>query len=184
MATRRVSTDGLLYTAERLSDLAGAEPAGLVTALANLDLPLAMLNAPGRDAAFQEITRMEYPRQGRRPEDGGHPREEVEALLPDEIRAEKVAFLRRIGEACAAAGIRCAYAHGPWPEPFCEASRAYVEAVDDAARRAGVTPVAGTPVCLPAADWGDEYDHVRPERRPAYSERYRKLAAPALGLPP
>jgi hypothetical protein len=182
MPTRHISYEGLLYTADRLSDLAGAEPWELVQPLANLDLVLAMLDPPRARAAFREIERYEYPRQRRRPEDGGPPRPKSEVLTPDMIRPAKARFLRRLGDLCQEAGIACAYAQGPYPEPHCEASRDYAAAAADFVAAAGLPVVAGTPVCLPTEDVGDAEDHVRPERRPYYSDVYLRLARGMLGL--
>ena len=182
MPTRRISYEGLLFTAGRLTDLAGAAPWRLIEPLANLDLLLAMLDPPRASAAFREVESYEYPRQRPRPEDGGPPRPEAEALAPDMLRPAKAQFLRQLGELCAEAGIACAYAHGPYPARYCGPSSAYATAAADFVAAAGLTIVAGTPVCLPDDDLGDAEDHVRPDRRAHYSAIYLDLVRDALGL--
>ncbi len=182
MPTRRISYEGLLYTADKPGDLAGAEPWKLVEPLANLDLALAMLDPPRAHAAFEEIRRYEYPRQRPRPESGGPKVPEALPLTTDMIRPAKGRFLRKLGELCAEAGIACAYAHGPYPAAACGASAGYARASARFVAEAGLAIVPGTPVCLPPRDIGDAEDHVRPERRQHYSAVYLDLASGALGL--
>lgn len=180
MPTRRISYEGLLYTAETPADLAGAEPWKLVEPLANLDLALAMLDPPRARAAFAEIERYEYPRQ--QPATGKPPGAGVEPLTADMIRPDKGRFLHRLGSLCAESGISCAYVQGPYPAHACAASTDYAAMVRRFVIAAGLVPVAGTPVCLPPADIGDAEDHVHPEQRERYSAVHLDLARSALGL--
>lgn len=182
MPTRRISYEGLLYTAQTPADLAGAEPWKLVEPLANLDLVLAMLDPPRARAAFAEIERYEYPRQRQRPEAGGPKVPQASPLTADMIRPAKGRFLHKLGELCAEAGIACAYAHGPYPAAACGGSQEYVTASARFVAEAGLAVVPGTPVCLPPRDIGDAEDHVRPERRRHYSAVYLDLASDALDL--
>lgn len=182
MPTRRISYEGLLYTAERAADLAGAEPWELLQPLANLDLVLGMLQPARARAAFREIAHYEYPRQRPRPEDGGPPIRRTKVLTADMIRPAKARFLRKLGQLCDSAGIRCIYAQGPYPVKECAASAGYAAAARRFIAEAGIAVVPGTPVCLPPQDIGDAEDHVRPERRPYYSAVYLDLVRPALGL--
>ncbi|HMR29747.1 MAG TPA: hypothetical protein PKA13_02590 [Geminicoccaceae bacterium] len=182
MPTRRISYEGLLYTAERPADLAGAEPWKLVEPLANLDLALAMLDPPRAEAAFRQIERYDYPPQRARPDAGGPPIEESSPLTADMIRPAKGRFLHRLGRLCAEAGIACIYVQGPYPAEACAASADYAAAARRFVVEAGLVPVDGTPVCLPPGDIGDAEDHVRPERRAYYSRLHLELARAALGL--
>lgn len=182
MPTRRISYEGLLYTAQQPADLAGAEPWKLLEPLANLDLVLAMLRPARARTAFREIERYEYPPQRPRPEAGGPPIPQADTLTADMIRPSKGRFLRRLGALCGEAGIRCAYAHGPYPASACAGSASYLAASRRFVAEAGLPVLPGTPVCLPSDDIGDAEDHVRPERRPYYSAVYLGLASAALGL--
>lgn len=182
MPTRKISYEGLLYTAERPRDLAGAEPWKLVEPLANLDLAMAMLRPSRAEAAFEEIERYEYPPQRPRPEEGGPPIPDWSVLEADMIRPAKGRFLRKLAEMCAEAGIPCVYAQGPYPAEACASSSSYAAAARRFIVEAGIAPVRGTPVCLPPEDIGDAEDHVRPERRDHYSTVYLDLVRPALGL--
>lgn len=176
MPTRRISWEGLLFTAERWSDLEGAPLWRLVPPLANLDLTAGMLETlarPERPVLFDS--------RGYVPQAPARQRQRVvgmaEVLDPADIRPEKQRYLREIGALCREIAARCVYLHGPYPSPACEASRAYVAAADRFVSSAGLVPATDTPICLPPGAVGDAEDHVRPAMKEHYSELYRLAAA-------
>ncbi len=176
MPTRRVSWEGLLFTAARWSDLDGAPLWKLVPPLANLDLTFGMIETaarPERPVLFDA--------RGYVPQVPVKQRQRVagpsEVLDPADIRPEKQRYLREIGALCERIGARCVYLHGPYPSPACEASRAYRAAADRFVRGAGLDVAPGTPICLPAEAVGDAEDHVHPALKDQYSELYRLAAA-------
>jgi hypothetical protein len=183
MPTRNLSWEGLLFTAERWSDLAGAPPWELVPPLANLDLTGGMLQALGRPDKPVLFDERGFVPQALSPARRRVALEPAEILEPSEIRPEKQLYLREIGAVCRRTQARCVYLHGPYPKPACEGSRAYLAAANRFVRAAGLVPAPGTPACLPPQDIGDSEDHVLPEAKPRYSEVYRMAAArvaPAL----
>lgn len=176
MPTRRISWEGLLFTAERWRDLEGAPLWQLVPPLANLDLTFGMIETlarPERPVLFDA--------RGYVPQAAVTQRERAagpsEVLDPADIRPEKQRYLREIGALCRKIGARCVYLHGPYPTPACEASRPYVAAADQFVRGAGLDPAPDTPICLPPGAVGDAEDHVHPALKERYSELYRLAAA-------
>jgi hypothetical protein len=101
-------------------------------------------------------------------------------LLPGMISKEQLHFIEKIAEMCRAEGITCLYAHGPIYDGYCQTSGAYIARLDEAIRRAGLTVVDGTPLCMPLADVGDRVDHVLPDLKAVYTRRYYALLAPYL----
>ncbi|WP_225768231.1 hypothetical protein [Inquilinus sp. Marseille-Q2685] len=178
MMRRKPSWPGALYTAETLGDLADVPPREMLTSLATWDIPAGMLKAAAIGEAIDPaIARIDYvPQNPARFGGPLYPR----TYAPDAVRKDAAASLRRIGDFCRQQGLTCLYASGPYLNPQCADSRGYSAAVAEAARKAGLTPVAGTPVCMPRSDVGDSEDHVNPSRRPQYSEIHRALILAAI----
>ena len=177
MGTRDISWEGLLFTAERPSDLAGLPPWQLVSSLARIDLLQAALGADETHEA--PLARLDYWPQA--------PAERARARLVAtepptraELRPEKFRHLREIGEICRARRITCLYAHGPYLEPHCSRATDYLRAVNALIEQSGLAVVPGTPRCMTLDQAGDTEDHVRPALKGAFSEHYRALIAETL----
>lgn len=180
MPRRRPEWKGLVYTAETPADLAGAPLGKVIRELASLDLPGRALARwlVGPPALAPGLVDVDYsPQRSRKP---GAPRRRMgEPQLADEVREKGLGWLDPIGALCRAEGLPCLYAHGPFPEPFCTESAAYIAAANERITQAGLHVVSDTPLCMPQADVGDSEDHVAPELKAAYSEAYRKLVLEA-----
>ena len=101
-------------------------------------------------------------------------------LRPDSVKNNKTQFLQEIRDLCEAEGTNCIYAHGPVYDGACRAIAEFLDAANRQIRDAGFEPVAGTPVCVPQEDLADTIDHVRPDRKAHYTERYYRLVSPYL----
>lgn len=178
MMRRKPSWPGALYTAQTLGDLADVPPAAMLSSLATWDIPAGMLQAAATGEAIDPaIPRTDYVPQDRTRFGGTlYPR----TYEPKAVRKDAAASLDRIGDYCREQGLTCLYASGPYLNPQCAESRGYAAAIADIARKAGLIPVDGTPVCMPRSDVGDSEDHVIPWRRPQYSEIYRALILEAI----
>jgi len=186
MPRRRNEWKGLVYTSETIGDLAEAPAWETLAHLANLDLPAQGLERwlVGRKASPAALLATDYVPQRLPGPDGPRPGVEGRRLVPADLREEAMRTLDAIGAACAVAGVPCLYAHGPYVEPFCSESRAFVAAAAARIEQAGLRVVAGTPHCMPRADAGDSEDHIAPEFEAAYSEIYRRLVLEAAGWQP
>ena len=94
---------------------------------------------------------------------------------PADIHRGHMRFLAAIGKICAQKKLRCIYVHGPLTEAWCKTSGDYVAAANRFVRMAGLTPVKGTPICLPWRETGDTVNHVIPALKELYSQRYLEL---------
>ena len=178
LATRHISWEGLLFTAERLSDIEGLPPWRLVKSLARVDILKAVFG--GDDRAEVQLAKLDYWPQA--------PAEQARARLlatdpptRAELRSEKFRHLQEIGETCRAREITCLYAHGPYLEPHCSQATDYLRAVNALVEQSGLAVVPGTPRCMTLDQAGDSEDHVRPALKSAFSEHYRALVAEILG---
>ena len=177
VATRNISWEGLLFTAERLSDLEGLPPWRLIKSLARVDILKAAFGED--DRAEAQLARLDYWPQA--------PAEQARARLlatdpptRAELHSEKFHHLREIGEICRARQITCLYAHGPYLEPHCSRATDYLRAVNALVEQSGLAVVPGTPRCMTLDQAGDSEDHVRPALKSAFSEQYRALVAKTL----
>ena len=172
---------GALFTAETWSDLATVRPAA-VSALLNLATPINIAASffRARESRFAAYAASDYVPQSKA----------LSELLPKPperppvdaagISSDHWPFLSAIGALCGEKGLRCLYVHGPVGEWECGSSDTFVAAVNEVASAAGLTPVAGSPVCMTWADTGDAEDHVHPGAKAGYSARYLSLVAPYL----
>jgi hypothetical protein len=177
MATRNISWEGLLFTAERPSDLSGLPPWRLVRSLARVDILQTVLGEDEWPEA--PLARLDYWPQAPAEQARGR----LVATEPPtraELRPEKFRYLRAIGEICRARQITCLYAHGPYLEPHCSRATDYLRAVNARVEASGLRVVPGTPRCMPLDQAGDAADHVRPALKGAFSEHYRALIAETL----
>lgn len=201
MMTRAISWKGLLYTAERPGDAAGAPLKEVLRPLATWDIPMAMLeNAVLGGTDKGDLDAGGYVAQGPRPSSaaaatGGerlHDGSADDIVLPfpvdrlevDLINRDKARFLAKIGDLCRKDGLTCLYAHGPFVDPECRAATPYITAVNRLIEKAGLRPVAGTPVCMARTQVGDAPDHVDPRYKPEFSAVYRDLVKGALRAAP
>jgi hypothetical protein len=93
---------------------------------------------------------------------------------------DKLYFLREIAALCGERHLNCLYVYGPLLDEICGRSRSYLESASRLIRELGLTPVAGSPICLPADAVGDTVDHVRPAFKLEYTRRYAELLTPLL----
>ena len=171
MMSRNISYDGLLYSARTLADLGGMPVWRLPLPLANLDIPMGMLETLLAPEAIDEALRsVDYVPQT--PQDPAQVQREEKRLTPAMIRPEKTFYLDAIGRLCRRAGLTCVYAHGPYVDPACSTLGPYLEAVDTRIRAAGLIVLAGTPFCMPLSAAGNAPDHVFPPLKARFSEAY------------
>jgi hypothetical protein len=107
-------------------------------------------------------------------------------LTDDDIKAWKGPvkdydfFLKRIATLCAQRGINCLYSHGPLIQAVLDLNPGYVAAIDRKLAKAGLQPVSPYPMIIPPDEVGDSVNHVRPDLRGAYTERFYREIAPLL----
>lgn len=185
MMTRPPADSGLVLTADELSDVTAAPPGAIWSTLVNMSMPLNVLGtvlfAPPDERAAYAAT--DYVPQGEPLSAGGAAERPANPFAPAALRSRADPYLTMIGELCRALGLRCVYAHGPLTRSVCDGSQDYVAAANARILAAGLTPVAGTPLCLPWSQTGDSADHVAPADKAAWSARYLELIAPYLALP-
>ena len=179
MMQREVSHQGLLYSADTLSDMKDAPPTAFLLSLVNLDLPLQAVRTLifGRPAASSGLRERDYIPQG---PPTNSPRVET-AFSTDSVTAGKKFYLSKIGDLCRTQGLRCVYMHGPYANPGCAKSEAYFRAANAVIRQAGLEVVEDTPVCIAPADVGDAHDHVAEKLRRQYSRLYLEKLEAFLG---
>lgn len=180
MATRSLSWEGLLFTAERPSDVSGIPPWRLVEALARVDLLQSALgHIIASSASATRLDGHDYWPQRPRDQKLQYLRT-TRAPNVASIHPDKFEYLRQIGALCHAERITCLYAHGPFLDPQCSRAAAYLHTVNAQIEENGLQVVPGTPRCMSIDQVGDAADHVRPGLRASYSEIYRTLIASAL----
>ncbi len=181
IATRKPKYEGQIYTAERVADLAGVPPLQLLATLASLDPPLsALATAFQGPEDMSALAATDYYPQA--PAGSRRQLWSVDAppLAADEIRPLDIASLGEIAALCRDSGIRCLYMHGPLVQPQCAGSAAYIGALNEQINSTGLEVVPGTPICMPRGEAGDAEDHVAPELKWRYSQRYLRLARAVL----
>jgi hypothetical protein len=184
MMRRKLTYDGLMYTAETLADIRGIPPWRLLGPLASWQIPISMLvnglsqgDPDGLRLAGDYVPQQADPARAR-----ANVRRDARLLTPAMVHPQRAVFLDEIGALCARERLSCLYAHGPYVEPECRAIGPYLQKVDALIRKSGLTVVPGTPVCMPLADVGDSADHVAPPLKQRYSELYRALIETALSF--
>jgi hypothetical protein len=96
-------------------------------------------------------------------------------LLPGMVAPSQLTYINRAGELCRSHGITCVYTHGPIFEGYCRQAMGYIAEVDADVRAAGLTLLAGSPICMPEEDVGDSVNHPRPDLKQTYTRRYFDL---------
>lgn len=94
---------------------------------------------------------------------------------PASITSVQVPMLREIAAICTEHAIRCTYAHGPLVEPICSRSGDYLAAANAAIEQAGLSVLPGTPLCVPAGQIGDTYDHIEVAAKPEFTLAFARL---------
>jgi hypothetical protein len=89
-------------------------------------------------------------------------------------------FLERIEAICARERINCLYVHGPLVQAILDVNPGYLAAVDQNLAKIGITPVSPGPLIIAPDEVGDSVNHVKPELRGTYTERYYRELAPLL----
>ena len=184
MFTRPIEHEAYLRSAVSLRPLLEVSPAATLKVYVNLDTAVAVLKRLAfpaeagqnidfaRDAARQQTTATRAEERYRR-----------RHLRLQDVRTEKLYYLRRLAAFCREERLDCTYVHGPLVESMCRGSVDYLDEVNRLIDSTGLPRARQTPVCLPYADVGDTEDHVRPERRRYYTERYfERLSGSRFGL--
>ncbi|HUP93812.1 MAG TPA: hypothetical protein VM164_02810 [Burkholderiales bacterium] len=173
MFTRPIEHEAYLRSAVSLRPLLEVPPGVTLKVYVNLDTALAVLRRLAfpaeagknidyaRDVARQSPTAASVEERYR----GRH-------LRLQDVRPEKLNYLRRLAALCTQERLDCTYVHGPLVESTCRGSADYLDEVNRLIDSTGLPRAKQTPVCLLYADVGDTEDHVRPERRRYYTERY------------
>lgn len=178
MPTRGISHRGYLLTSDDLFPIGKVPLDVMVDAYLSLDTALSVIKKLYVQPATPNLDPVrDYIRQGMpmamRP--SFVRRYGALRLDPGALRPESVLYLRQIAELCRNEKLECVYAHGPIVDSYCANSADYFRAANALIAATGLRIVEGTPVCMPLADAGDSEDHVRPERRIAYTEKYLEL---------
>jgi hypothetical protein len=182
LMAREDQGQGALMTAENLSDLDVVRPSAIWSSLVNLAMPF---NVAGSLLWKQSDKRASYietdyvPQAAPWSQTRSPPPPAV--LDPSGLVAEHRRFLEAIGKLCAQYAVPCLYVHGPLGQWECDRSERFVAAVNTIVKDSGLTPVAGTPVCIAWPELGDAEDHVHPAAKARFSARYLALVAPFLG---
>lgn len=182
IATRKPAYDGQIYTAQRLGDLVGVPLLNLFDSLASLDplqSALALLFSGHEDMSALEA--VDYHPQAPAGQRRALAPVDTPPLSPKRIRSKNLRTVADIASECRTHGVRCLYVNGPLIEPQCSGSAGYVQVLDEDIRRAGLTVVPDTPICMPRADAGDSEDHVAPEHKARYSELYLQRIRAMIG---
>ncbi len=93
-------------------------------------------------------------------------------LLPNMVAQAQLDYVGRIAELCRHHGATCVYAYGPIYDGYCSQAADYVAKVESGIAATGLPIVAGTPLCVPEVELGDTVDHVRPDLKEIYTQRY------------
>ena len=181
MLAQPVSEEGAVLTAGRWSDLENVPFTAAWSVAVNLATTVNVLGTfvLGRKDLTASYRAVDYVPQVK-------PLPEVQSEFapktynPADIRPGHMRFLAAIGSLCARKKLRCLYVHGPLTEAWCRTVGPYVAAANRFVRKAGLTPVEGTPICLPWRETGDTENHVIPALKERYSGRYLDLVKPYL----
>lgn len=172
MPERQVSWKGYVATAGDQLDM--SQVPLLQKVMLHLDLDVAWGVIRYLDPAAREspVLDRDYLRQRR-------PRKPVDVLeeharrtLAGHVKPDKALFLTRIAELCDSHHINCLYAHGPIVDFYCKGPSTYIADATAFVVHAGLHVLPGTPTCVSYDTIGDDPDHIRPELRPAYTERF------------
>ena len=173
MFTRPIEHEAYLRSAVSLRPILEVPPSATLKVFVNLDTALAVLKRLAfPDEAGQNI---DFARDVARQQPSVRSVEEryrSRDLRPQDVRPEKLYYLRRLAAFCIQERLDCTYVHGPLVESMCRGSVDYLDDVNRLIDSTGLPRAKQTPVCLPYAEVGDTEDHVRPERRRYYTERY------------
>jgi len=89
-------------------------------------------------------------------------------------------FLRRMASLCRRNHVNCVYMHGPLMQDVMDLNPGYVTKVDAKLAKAGLPLVDPQPIPIPTDEVGNAVNHVRPELRPAYTQRIYAALQPHL----
>lgn len=176
LAARDPVPQGALLTAETWGDLEGVMPWHVVSYFASSEMTRSivqgLLDGPGDPRG---VMRGGFVRQKATP-DLAEVSAKQKFLVPSDLNPAKLDVLARIGRLCAASGLRCVYAHGPYLEPACSTAGDYLAELDRRIRAMeGLEVLGPSPLCFTGGAAGDQPDHVKRALRPLFSEAYRRL---------
>ena len=181
MLTRGNAHEGFIHTVLDANELLTVPPRDVLAVVANLDNIVSMLRRLVRSTGVLSNTfDNDYIRQSS-PLDSHR---SFGALDPASINPIQLEYIKRIAQYCRDAGTRCIYAHGPLVDRPCKHSEGYFREANAFLGKAGLSVVAGTPVCIPAEAIGDAPDHVAPTHKHQFTDLYLDLLSkdvPLLG---
>lgn len=93
----------------------------------------------------------------------------------ERIRPAKTAYLANIAALCRAEGLNCFYAYGPLADPTCSLSDEYFARSSALIRKTGIALVHDKPFCFAPEIMGDSNDHVAPQYKQVFTEKYFDL---------
>lgn len=101
-------------------------------------------------------------------------------LRPGTVASTQLDYLARIATLCREQDIVCVYAQGPIFADYCRDAAEYLSETTTAVRAAGLAVAPDTPICMSAAEVGNSIDHVRPELKRLYTQRYFERLQPFI----
>jgi len=103
-------------------------------------------------------------------------------LLPGMVAPAQIVYLGKIAAMCREHGIVCVYAQGPIYAHYCRHSAVYLRQLDESVRAAGLDVAADTPICMETDEVGNSIDHVKPDLKTPYTQRYFERLQPFVVL--
>jgi hypothetical protein len=182
MPVRDVSYRGYTHTMDEVSDfteLSLSEMRHVLPILAGNNSRLrdhlrnALESASEAPTPCSELIQDDYMQQGdlaltKWPEQG---------LRPGQLQPENLHFLGHIARYCADHELQITYVHGPVFEDLVAPSQEYTDKLNEEIESTGIQLVHEL-VGIPVEQVGDTINHVRPQYKRAYTERYWSLLAP------
>jgi len=99
-------------------------------------------------------------------------------LVPGMVAPAQITYLGKIAALCRDQDIVCVYAQGPIYTHYCRLSAVYLRELDASVRGAGLDVAADTPICMEADEVGNSIDHVKPDLKTSYTQRYFERLQP------
>lgn len=89
-------------------------------------------------------------------------------------------FLRKISAICTREEINCIYVHSTLLSKLCDEFGAYIGEISKMVEESGIRVIQPAPICVPAQEIGDSFNHVRPDYRGKYTDTIYGVVAPYL----
>ena len=91
-----------------------------------------------------------------------------------------VPFLEKISAVCKREGVNCVYIHGTLLRKLCDEFGPYVDEISKMIEDSGIRVIQPKPICVPASEIGDSFNHVHPEFEGKYTDILYAAVAPYL----